>query len=143
MAQISRSALVMFNGQQMFDLVNDINAYPQFIPNCAKASSKYINDNEIEGSLLIKKAGIEKWFTTHNKLHPGKSIELSLVNGPFKFLTGQWVFTELDSNACKVELQLEFEFSSKMIELAFGKIFNQVAVNMVNAFSQRAKVVYG
>lgn len=143
MAQISRSALVMFNCQQMFDLVNDIDAYPQFIPNCAKASSNHINDNEVEGSLLIKKAGIEKWFTTHNKLLPGKSIELTLVNGPFKFLTGQWVFTELDSNACKVELQLEFEFSSKMIELAFGKIFNQVAVNMVNAFSQRAKVVYG
>lgn len=143
MAQISRSALVMYNCQQMFDLVNDVDAYPQFIPNCADSKKSSISSLEIEGSLLIKKAGLQKWFTTKNRLLPHHTIEMSLVDGPFKFLTGYWRFTELDVNACKVELQLEFEFSSKMVELAFGKIFSQVTTSMVNAFTQRAKVVYG
>jgi ribosome-associated toxin RatA of RatAB toxin-antitoxin module len=143
MAQISRSALVMFNCQQMFDLVNDISAYPAFIPNCADAKCTVINPNELEGSLLIKKAGIQKWFTTRNILTADNKIELTLVDGPFKFLTGYWQFTALDIDACKVELHLEFEFSSKMIEMAFGKLFNQVAISMINAFTQRAKVIYG
>lgn len=143
MAQISRSALVMFSCQQMYDLVNDIAAYPEFIPNCANATCKPISESEIEGSLLIEKAGLQKWFTTRNQLEKNRQIKLTLVDGPFKFLRGTWQFTELDTDACKVELQLEFEFSSKMIELAFGKIFNQVTANMVNAFTQRAKTVYG
>ncbi|EME0905791.1 ubiquinone-binding protein, partial [Vibrio parahaemolyticus] len=65
-----------------------------------------------------------------------------LVDGPFKTLRGGWVFTALDEQACKVELKLEFEFSSKMIEMAFGKIFNELTSNMVNAFTKRAKQVY-
>jgi len=65
-----------------------------------------------------------------------------LVDGPFKTLRGGWIFTALDEQACKVELKLEFEFSSRMIEMAFGKIFNELTSNMVNAFTNRAKQVY-
>ena len=68
---------------------------------------------------------------------------MELVNGPFKRLHGHWLFTRLDENACKVELTLDYEFSSKMIEIAFGSLFKEVANNMVLAFTQRAKVVYG
>lgn len=143
MAQISRSALVMFSCQQMFDLVNDIRAYPQFIPNCADAKQTDLSETEIEGSLLIQKAGLKKWFTTKNVLVGNKEVLLTLVDGPFKFLKGKWQFTELDAQACKVELHLEFEFSSKVVEMAFGKLFSQVTNNMVMAFTQRAKMVYG
>jgi len=143
MAHISRSALVMYSCQQMFDLVNNISAYPEFIPNCADARCKVLSEDELEGSLLINKAGISKWFTTKNQLVSDNQINMQLVNGPFKHLSGKWLFTKLDESACKVELNLDFEFSSKMIEMAFGKIFNQVTANMVNAFTQRAKQVYG
>ncbi|CSA64389.1 Putative oligoketide cyclase/lipid transport protein [Vibrio cholerae] len=94
-------------------------------------------------SVDVSKAGISKTFTTSNQLTPGVSIAMSLVDGPFKTLRGGWFFTPLDEAACKVELRLEFEFSSKMIELAFGKIFNELTSNMVNAFTRRAKQVYG
>ncbi len=143
MAQLSKSALVMYSADQMYQLVDDINSYPQFIPNCADAKRQAISETVVEGSLLINKAGISKWFTTQNTLTSNHRIDMKLVNGPFKFLHGYWLFTPLDDNACKVELNLEFEFSSKMIELAFGKVFNHVTSSMVSAFTQRAKTVYG
>jgi ribosome-associated toxin RatA of RatAB toxin-antitoxin module len=143
MAEVSRSALVMYSCQQMFELVNDFTRYPEFLPNCADAKGEYRSDNELDGSLLVKKAGVSKWFTTRNHLIPYQTINIQLVDGPFKYLTGAWHFTELDESACKVELKLEFEFSSKVIELAFGKVFNQIATNMVTAFSKRAKQIYG
>lgn len=142
MANISRSALVMYSCEQMYKLVDDIELYPQFIPNCADSKRIQINENTVEGSLLISSVGISKWFTTKNELTANKEIKMQLLNGPFKHLTGVWKFTELDQFACKVELDLEFEFSSKMIELAFGGIFNNVVANMVSAFTQRAKKVY-
>jgi ribosome-associated toxin RatA of RatAB toxin-antitoxin module len=143
MAKLVRNALVMYSCEQMFALVNDIDAYPQFIPNCADAKCRKLADNKLEGSLLINKAGISKWFTTENELVSNQLINMRLLNGPFKQLHGSWRFTPLDDHACKVELELEFEFSSKMIELAFGKVFNHVTSNMVTAFTQRAKQIYG
>jgi ribosome-associated toxin RatA of RatAB toxin-antitoxin module len=132
----------MYSCEQMYKLVDDIELYPQFIPNCADSKRVQINENTVEGSLLISSVGISKWFTTQNELTENKEIKMQLLNGPFKHLTGVWKFTELDQFACKVELDLEFEFSSKMIELAFGGIFNNLVANMVSAFTQRAKKVY-
>ncbi len=143
MAKLVRNALVMYSCKQMFDLVNDIESYPEFIPNCADAKQKWLAEDKLEGSLLINKAGLSKWFTTENHLVSGHLINMRLLNGPFKHLHGHWRFTELDESACKVELELEFEFSSKMVELAFGKVFNHVTKSMVTAFTQRAKQIYG
>ncbi len=142
MANISRSALVMYSCEQMYNLVSDIQSYPEFIPNCADAKRIEVSDNIVEGSLLISSVGISKWFTTKNELSPNQQITMQLVNGPFKHLTGVWTFKALDQSACKVELNLDFEFSSKMIELAFGGIFNSLVTNMVSAFTQRAKQIY-
>lgn len=143
MAKISRSALVMYNCEQMYNLVNDVEKYPEFIPNCADAKCLSQTEHQMEGALLISKAGISKWFSTTNQLVLNKEIILSLRDGPFQHLCGTWRFIELDEHACKVELDIEFEFSSKMVELAFGKLFNQVISSMVTAFTQRAKKVYG
>ncbi|EJL6526924.1 type II toxin-antitoxin system RatA family toxin [Vibrio cholerae] len=143
MKQVSRSALVSFSAEQMFHLVNDVARYPEFLPGCS--GSRVLEQSEVHmvASVDVSKAGISKTFTTSNQLTPGVSIAMSLVDGPFKTLRGGWFFTPLDEAACKVELRLEFEFSSKMIELAFGKIFNELTSNMVNAFTRRAKQVYG
>ncbi|NVK25638.1 MAG: type II toxin-antitoxin system RatA family toxin [Gammaproteobacteria bacterium] len=143
MATISRKALVMYSCEQMYDLVNDIETYPEFIPGCADAKCISKSEQQMEGALLISKLGVSKWFSTTNTLVPNQQIKLQLRDGPFKKLVGVWSFTELDANACKVELNIEFEFSSKLIELAFGKVFNQVISSMVTAFTQRAKQIYG
>jgi len=143
MPQIEKSALVMYSTKEMFDLVNDVEAYPQFLPNCSDSKIVSQHNNNMTASLEISKAGIKKWFTTENTFIDEQTVQLRLVDGPFKTLKGRWHFQALDKKACKVELKLEFEFSSKLIELAFGKIFNDVAKNMVSAFTQRAKDVYG
>ena len=133
----------MYSTKEMFDLVNDVEAYSQFLPNCSNSKIVSQHDNNMTASLEISKAGIKKWFTTENIFINEDTVLLRLVDGPFKMLKGRWHFQELDAKACKVQLELEFEFSSKLVELAFGKIFNDVAKNMVSAFTQRAKQVYG
>lgn len=133
----------MYSTKEMFDLVNDVEAYPEFLPNCSDSKIVSQHDNNMTASLEISKAGIKKWFTTENTFIDEQTVALRLVDGPFKMLQGRWYFQALDKTACKVNLELEFEFSSKLVELAFGKIFNDVAKNMVSAFTQRAKQVYG
>ncbi|MDN2480456.1 SRPBCC family protein [Vibrio agarivorans] len=142
MKQVSRSALVSFSAEQMYDLVNDVSNYPEFLPGCSGSKVLDVGHEFMVASVDVAKAGISKTFTTNNTLLPGRSIVMDLVDGPFKSLTGGWYFTPLDDQACKVELKLEFEFSSKMIEMAFGKVFHELTNNMVNAFTKRAKQVY-
>jgi ribosome-associated toxin RatA of RatAB toxin-antitoxin module len=142
MKQVSRSALVSFSAEQMFNLVNDVSRYPEFLPGCSGSQVLESSPEKMVASVDVSKAGISKTFTTSNILNKSESILMELVDGPFKTLKGGWYFTVLDEQACKVELKLEFEFSSKMIELAFGKIFNELTSNMVNSFTKRAKQVY-
>ncbi|CAH6812238.1 MULTISPECIES: SRPBCC family protein [Vibrio] len=142
MPKVTRSALVSFSADQMFSLVNDVARYPEFLPGCSGSRVIESSDSAMVASVDVSKAGISKTFTTSNRLADGAEILMELVDGPFKKLQGGWYFTPLDEQACKVELKLEFEFSSRMIEMAFGKIFNELTTNMVSAFTQRAKQVY-
>ncbi|WP_111979188.1 type II toxin-antitoxin system RatA family toxin [Algibacillus agarilyticus] len=138
MATIHRSALVMHSAQTMFDLVNDVSAYSSFLPNCADAKIKEQTDREMIGAIKIAKGGVSKWFTTRNKLFSPERIDMVLVDGPFKHLTGIWRFDALDDDACKVSLDLDFEFSNQLVALAFGQIFTHVANGMVKAFIDQA-----
>ncbi|MGB1297996.1 MAG: SRPBCC family protein [Psychrobium sp.] len=142
MPQVNRSALVMFSAKQMYDLVNDVSDYPQFLPGCVGARVVSFDSNVMVASVDVSKAGIKKTFTTRNTLLENQRVDMQLVDGPFKLLQGGWSFLALDDNACKVSLDLEFEFDNKLAELAFGKIFKELAGNMVTAFSERAKRVY-
>jgi ribosome-associated toxin RatA of RatAB toxin-antitoxin module len=143
MPQISRNALVMYSDKAIFDLVNDIQRYPQFLPHCSNAMIIESKDDHIIGSVEIKKGPVCKTFTTQNTLFGHDKITMALVDGPFKQLSGDWSFIRLDEHACKVELTLRYEFSSKLIERVFGNVFKEVANNMVTTFTQRAKVIYG
>ena len=143
MAQVNRSALVMFSAAQMYDLVNDVAAYPEFLPGCVGSSVIDFKDNVMTASVDVAKAGVKKTFTTTNTLIENQRIDMMLLNGPFKKLQGGWQFVALDEQACKIVLALDFEFSSKLVELAFGKVFKELINNMVKAFTERAKVVYG
>lgn len=142
MPQVTRSALVSFSADQMYALVNDVARYPEFLPGCSGSRVLELSSTTMVASVDVAKAGISKTFTTSNQLTDGTSIMMELVDGPFRKLQGGWSFIPLDEQACKVELKLEFEFSSRMIEMAFGKIFNDLTSNMVSAFTQRAKQVY-
>ncbi len=142
MPQVTRSALVPFSAEQMFHLVNDVASYPSFLPGCSGSRVLETSDSAMVASVDVSKAGISKTFTTSNQLEVGRKIFMQLVDGPFKHLQGGWEITPLDESACKVELKLEFEFTSKLVEMAFGKVFNELTGNMVGAFTKRAKQVY-
>jgi len=143
MPQIERTSLVPYSCKQMFDLVNDIPAYPEFVPGCSGARILDQAAQRIDAELQISKAGIQQRFATRNQLHEPHRIDLELLSGPFKSLQGAWHFEALDDNSCKVILRLDFEFSSRMLQFAFGKVFNEVNRRMVDSFAKRARVVYG
>ncbi|MFC3093528.1 type II toxin-antitoxin system RatA family toxin [Alteromonas sediminis] len=142
MPHIQRSALVPFSAESMYELVNDVNRYPEFLPGCADSRIDEQTNEHMSAALLVSKAGIKQWFTTKNTLSPGRSIRMQLTSGPFKTLSGGWSFIPLSEDACKIELDLRFEFESRMVEAAFGKVFKALTTNMVNAFTQRAREVY-
>lgn len=143
MPSINRSALVMYSAEQMYQLINDVAAYPHFLPDCSDSKIICQDGNSVTASLLVSKGGLKKWFTTKNKLTENKEVLLTLVDGPFKRLEGSWQLVPLTEEACKVSLSLEYEFSNKMFDLAFGRAFNHLTSHMVQAFTQRAKDVYG
>tara|TARA_R110001606_G_C15288443_1_gene641306 strand:- start:140 stop:568 length:429 start_codon:yes stop_codon:yes gene_type:complete len=142
MANVTRSALVAFSAESMFDLINDVQRYPEFLPGCAQTKVLDETPQSMDASLLISKAGIKQWFTTRNELARGQYIKMHLVDGPFSELRGGWTFKPLTESACKIELNLDFSFSSRLVEMAFGRVFNSIASNMVVAFTKRAKEIY-
>jgi len=143
MTVVQKSALVKFSAQQMFDLVNDIEAYPKFLPWCSDSRIIKREDDIVEAELMISKGGFKKSFATRNKIDNGRSMTLSLLDGPFSFLEGRWEFIPLREDASKISLDLEFEMSGKLASMAFGAVFNQICNTMVSSFTARAKAVYG
>ena len=138
MPSVNQSALVGYSAEQMYQLVNNYQQYPEFLPGCVASSTLTRNENELTAQLVISKAGISQQFTTHNIMQPGKQISMKLVEGPFRFLQGHWLFDEIDEGSCYIRLKLEFEFSSLLISKVFGKIFEQLTQKMIDAFKQRA-----
>ncbi|MGY6276933.1 type II toxin-antitoxin system RatA family toxin [Methylomonas sp. MgM2] len=140
---VQKSALVKFSAQQMFDLVDDIESYPQFLPWCSGSKVLRREDDIVEGRIDIAKAGFHKSFATRNRLDRGGKIYMSLLEGPFKSLEGVWTFMPLREDASKISLDLEFEIANAFASLAFGPVFNQICNTMVSSFTQRAKQIYG
>jgi ribosome-associated toxin RatA of RatAB toxin-antitoxin module len=143
MTLVQKSALVKYSAQQMFDLVNDIEAYPQFLPWCSGSRIIKREDDVVEAELMISKGGFKKSFSTRNTIDMGGKITVSLLDGPFSRLDGVWNFIPLREDASKISLDLEFEMSSVLANLAFGAVFNQICNTMVASFTDRAKAVYG
>jgi ribosome-associated toxin RatA of RatAB toxin-antitoxin module len=142
MTIVQKSALVKFSARQMFDLVNDIEAYPKFLPWCSGSRIIKRAENVVEAELLIAKGGFKKAFSTRNRVDENDTISISLLDGPFSRLEGVWNFTPLREDASKISLDLEFEMSGKLASLAFGAVFNQICNTMVSSFTSRAKEVY-
>jgi ribosome-associated toxin RatA of RatAB toxin-antitoxin module len=143
MTLVQKSALVKYSAQQMFDLVNDIESYPQFLPWCSGSRIIKREDDVVEAELMISKGGFKKSFSTRNSINKDESITVSLLDGPFSYLEGVWSFLPLREDASKISLDLEFEMSGVLANLAFGAVFNQICNTMVASFTERAKAVYG
>jgi len=128
----------------MYQLVNDVADYANFLPWCRSSEVKSESDTEMVATVEIAKGILNKTFTTHNQLVKDKRIELKLVDGPFKKLSGYWQFDALKTdNACRVSLDLQFEFDSAMMSIAAKPIFTQIANSLVDSFCKRAVEVYG
>lgn len=143
MPHINRTALLPFTDQQMFDLVNDVMAYPHYLDGCVHAVILEQTSTTMVASLSLEKRGIKMSFTTQNVLDTPKSIVMNLHEGPFETFEGRWFFQRLNDEACKVILDLQFTLSGRVVDLAIRKLFDSVSNNMVDAMVKRAKEVYG
>ncbi len=141
MVSIERFAHVEYSCKQMFDLVNDINGYPEFLPGCLNSTLVSQTPTEIIASLDVGKRPVCQSFTTRNLLKEPSQIEMMLVEGPFEKLYGVWTFTKLPPDFCKIALSIDFELSG-ILKFVFGSVFSQISNTMVDAFSKRARVVY-
>ncbi|HFD91828.1 MAG TPA: type II toxin-antitoxin system RatA family toxin [Gammaproteobacteria bacterium] len=143
MAVVSKSALVPYTAAEMYALVDDVTHYPDFLPWCRSAKEWDRTEDEVYASIELAKGAIRKAFTTHNRLQKDKMIEMRLVEGPFHCLEGFWRFQPLGEDACKVSLDLEYEFSNSLLKMTLGPVFGQITNTLVDAFCQRAREIHG
>ncbi|BAU57434.1 putative oligoketide cyclase/lipid transport protein [Halorhodospira halochloris] len=143
MPTISRSAVVPYTTEEIYDLVNDVASYPEFIPWCKRCEIISTSEHSTRARMTFAKSGVEKSLVTENTHERGKSIDLRLVDGPFRHLRGHWRFYDLGDGNSKVTLEMDFEFSNRLVAYAFGKFFTQLSGRLVDAFVQRAQEIYG
>ncbi len=138
MAKINRSALVMHPAAAMYGLVNDVSGYPQFMDGCHSVEVFEHTETTMLARLDLKKAGVKLSLMTRNYLQSPANITMTLEDGPFKSFKGVWEFKVLSEEACKVSLDLEFEFSNRGLGMAASNLFAGVANNLVDSLCQRA-----
>lgn len=143
MHHVNRSVLVPYSVSQMYALVADFESYPTFVPWCNDAAINLRDGEVVEGTLEMHRGGLSKHFRTRNILRENEFISMDLVNGPFRTLAGGWKFQALGEDGCKVMLELEFEFESKMLDRVLGRFFENSCNSLVDAFVQRASLIYG
>ncbi len=143
MAMVEKSVLIAHSAQEMFDLVDAVEDYPKFLPWCSQTRVDYRDEMKTVATLHISYLSVKSHFTTENDKIIPTSMKLHLVDGPFRRLEGVWNFKPLAENACKIEFQLSYEFSSKMFEKVIGPVFTQIANTFVEAFVRRADEIYG
>ncbi len=143
MKQVRKSALVPYSAGQMFDLVNGVEHYPEFLPWCSAVRVLARNAHSVKATVSLAKGSLRQSFTTQNAMEAGRRIEMRLIEGPFKHLHGLWLFHPLDEAGCEIVLSMQYEFSNGILALAFGHAFDQVANTLVDAFCKRARDLYG
>ena len=143
MKSVTRSALVSFSAQQMFDLVEAVEQYPQFLPWCSGTAVSHRDSMITHATININYRGIRQSFSTENHKQPPELMTIKLVEGPFRALDGEWRFTPLGDAACRIDFRLSYEFSSTLLEKLVGPVFGHIAGTMVDAFLKRADIVYG
>ncbi len=142
MATVNRSALVNFSPEQMFNLVDAVEDYPSFLPWCAGTEVTYRDAAITRAALRISYRGIRQAFTTENHKQYPEIMTLRLVEGPFRTLDGEWRFTRLGAEGCRIDFRLDYEFSNKLLEKIAGPVFGYIAGTLVDSFLKRADQLY-
>ncbi len=142
MPTIQRSALVPFTAQQMYQLVNDVEAYPEFLPWCSDGAVLEDTESVRVARVDISKGPLKQHFTTRNELTADEQIKLSLVEGPFRQLQGRWQFDAIGDSGCRVTFDIEFSFGSLILEKTVGPVFKEICARLVDAFVTRARQQY-
>jgi ribosome-associated toxin RatA of RatAB toxin-antitoxin module len=149
MKHVKKSVLLWYSPQEMYALVTAVADYPAFLPWCERAEVIEQHDAGMTARLHLYYAGVRHAFTTRNQHVPDRSVEVDLVDGPFSLLDGIWKFLPLampgraDAQACKIEFELRYAFSSRALEAVLSPVFDRVANTFVDSFVQRAEQVYG
>jgi len=139
MREMTRSSLVARPPAVLYQLVDDIGRYPEFVPGCTAAQVLERSEHEVVARLTVRRGPLHTHFTTRNRLDPGRSVQMELVEGPFKVLAGRWSFTPVASNGCRIELQLRFQFSNVVKSVLFDALFEETQSELVRAFVARAQ----
>ena len=139
MREVKRSALIAEAPARMFQLINDVERYPEFVPGCTAARVVSRKGNEMVASLNIKRGPLNAEFTTRNLLDPDKRVLMQFVSGPFRVLEGLWTLTPLGDLGCRVELEMRFEFANRVAGALFEPLFEGTAASLVDAFVKRAR----
>ena len=142
MHKVSRSALVPYTAAQMYTLVKDVEAYPSFLPWCNDAEVHIREPDFLEASLELHRHGISRRFRTRNPLRENEALGIELVGGPFRHLSGGWLFESLGDEGSKVSLDIAFEFESRTLEVIFGRFFEKTCNSLVYSFTERAATIY-
>jgi ribosome-associated toxin RatA of RatAB toxin-antitoxin module len=142
MRRVKKSVLVPFAADAMFELVDRVELYPQFLPWCDDAQVIETRDDGKTARIDIDYHGVRAHFTTDNVNRPGESIVITLRDGPFRHLHGEWRFHSLTPDACKIEFELAYEFASPVLEAVLGPVFSHIANTFIDAFIHRAESVY-
>jgi ribosome-associated toxin RatA of RatAB toxin-antitoxin module len=143
MRRVNRSALVPYTAREMFILVDDVESYPEFLPWCNSAEVHNRTAEIVEATLELHKGSLSDHFTTRNTRCEFETIEIELIDGPFRHLQGGWRFTEIGEEGCKLALELDFEFENMFVDMIFGSFFEDTCNSLINAYSKRAKTVFG
>jgi ribosome-associated toxin RatA of RatAB toxin-antitoxin module len=139
MREVKRSALIAESPARMYELINDIERYPEFIPGCTAARIESRKPGEVIATLSIKKGPLRAEFTTRNLLEADKRVLMQFVSGPFRVLEGLWTLTPLGELGCRVELEMRFEFANRLAGTLFESLFEDTAASLVDAFVKRAR----
>ncbi len=142
MSVVKKSRVVPYTCEQMYTLVDDVEKYAEFLPYFEKTVVHHRDDDEVQATLIVSAVGVQKSFTTRNRLQRNKMIEIRLVDGPFSHLEGFWRFDEV-SEGCHISLDLEFKFATRMLSMLLEPFFEQVTNTMVDAFCTRAETLHG
>lgn len=143
MTVINRTALLPYSARQLFDLVCDVESYPNYMDGCVGARILRRDEELVEARLDLARGGINHSFSTRNRMREAQEITLELLDGPFEYFNGHWSFRALGDSACKITLYLEFKFSSMLLGVAASRVFEKVTNNLVDAVGRRANQLYG
>jgi len=150
MKHVKRSVLLWYAPREMYALVTDIGAYPQFLPWCERAEVVERDADGVTARLTLSKGGVRHAFTTRNEHRPSERVDVTLVDGPFSMLEGHWAFLPIGragaatpAEACRIEFDLRYAFASRALEAVVSPVFDRIADTMVDSFVQRAENVYG